>query len=163
MRIKKRAKPKGGAEDVLRAYASSLPGAKEDWPWEEWVCKVNGKIFAWIGGYREDDDPRFGVGVKLPKSGKAVLKLPIAEPMAYGMGKHGWVSITWPTVGDADVEQAKKWIEESFCAVAPAKLAAQIDPTSVPPEKRKPAKAAAKRATSKAKPTKAAKAKAKKK
>ena len=35
------------------------------------------------------------VGVKLRVSGAEVLRLPNAKPMAYGLGKSGWVSLAF--------------------------------------------------------------------
>ncbi len=44
------------------------------------------------------NDPGLGetlsLGVKLPFSGEATLALPCAKPMGYGLGRHGWVSLS---------------------------------------------------------------------
>ena len=50
------------ARAALVAYALSFPEAAEDWPWDERVIKVRGKIFVFLGMVEET----LRVGVKLP-------------------------------------------------------------------------------------------------
>jgi predicted DNA-binding protein (MmcQ/YjbR family) len=46
---------------------------------------------------------------------------PAVEPTGYGLGRHGWVSIT---VGsDTDWQQLEEWVRTSYTLVAPKKLA----------------------------------------
>src|SRR5688500_3595477 len=109
-------------EKDLRAFSLAFPGATEGFPWEHRGFKVSKKIFAFL-------DFKEGVAsltVKLPKSRKAVLKQGFAEPTGYGMGKHGWVSWKWEA-GELPVENARAWIEESYRAIAPKKLAKLLD------------------------------------
>jgi predicted DNA-binding protein (MmcQ/YjbR family) len=110
----------------LRKYALSFPGATEDFPWGERVAKVNGKVFVFLGR-----DPvaggSMGISVKLPESGQDALDLPFAEPTGYGLGKSGWVSATFEAKDEPPVEILKGWIRESYAAVAPKKLLAELD------------------------------------
>jgi predicted DNA-binding protein (MmcQ/YjbR family) len=105
--------------EALRTYALSLPGAVEEFPWGDRVVKVNKKIFVFLG--RAEDGP-FGMSVKLPVSGEAALGLPYATPTAYGLGKAGWVSLRFSPGDRPDVAPLRRYIEESYRAVAPKKL-----------------------------------------
>jgi len=113
------------AAESLRDFALSFPGAKEDFPWGDRVVKVNKKVFAFLGPKILDDGVR--LCVKLPASGSAALKHPYAEPAGYGLGKSGWVAVHIFPGDELPVELLKEWIEESYRAVAPKKLVAQLD------------------------------------
>src|ERR1700756_1020506 len=70
----------------LRAHALRYPETREDFPWEEdRVIKVRSKIFVFLGDG--------GIGVKLTHSNQAALGLPFCKPMAYGLGRSGWVTV----------------------------------------------------------------------
>lgn len=114
------------AYDAVRRFALGLPGVTEDFPWGERVVKVKNKIFVFLG--REDDlDHGIGFSVKLPQSGTSVLELPFAEPTGYGLGKHGWISVSLSPGDLPPVELLLEWIEESYRAIAPKKLVAALD------------------------------------
>ena len=71
---------------------------------------------------------RFGLSVKLPQSGEAVLReFPFTEPTGYGLGKSGWVSARFSAKQKVPTELLTEWIEESYRAIAPAKLVARLD------------------------------------
>ena len=124
-------KPSRPANDLrrvsreLRKYALSFPGATEDFPWGERVAKVKGKVFVFLG-----TDPvaggAMGLSVKLPESGQDALDLPFAKPTGYGLGKSGWVSATFEAKDRLPLDILKGWIRESYCAVAPKKLVAEL-------------------------------------
>jgi predicted DNA-binding protein (MmcQ/YjbR family) len=121
----------------LKTWGLSLPGAhsKAPWPGHDDLA-VNDKTFAYLSSPGEP----FGVGCKLPKSGAMALMLPFAEPMAYGLGKSGWVSATFPDDQPIDIDMVRAWILESYRAQAPKKLAAQLDgdaPAKQPAAKKK--------------------------
>ena len=119
----------GDLRDVslaLREYALSFPGATEDFPWGERVAKVNGKVFVLLGADPVPGGP-IGFSVKLPTSGQDALDLPFTKPTGYGLGKSGWVSATFETKDDPPLEILKEWIRESYCAVAPKKLVAELE------------------------------------
>jgi predicted DNA-binding protein (MmcQ/YjbR family) len=111
---------------ALRRYALSFPGATEDFPWGERVVKVKGKVFVFLG---TDPVPggALGLSVKLPESGQDALDLPFTKPTGYGLGKSGWVSATFEAKDRPPVEILKGWIRESYCAVAPKKLVAELE------------------------------------
>ncbi len=78
-------------------------------------------------GLAEELDKRLQLGVKLPQSGEFALMHPFVKPSGYNLGKHGWVTVTPPPDGEQPVELLKEWIEESYRAVAPKRLVAQLD------------------------------------
>jgi predicted DNA-binding protein (MmcQ/YjbR family) len=111
------------AEAVLRAHALSYPEATEDFPWGERVVKVRGKVFAFLG---RPEEGGLGLSVKLPGSGILALDLPFAAPTGYGLGKSGWVTARFSPQAKPPVELLKRWIDESYRAVAPKRLVAQL-------------------------------------
>jgi predicted DNA-binding protein (MmcQ/YjbR family) len=128
MGFKSRARPAGLPELAaeLRGFGLALPGAHEAFPWGERVLKVRGKVFVFLGSDQRLDDT-LGFSVKLPASGEALLALPFATPTGYGLGKSGWVSVSCSAAKPLPLELMQQWIEESYRAVAPKKLAAELD------------------------------------
>lgn len=116
------------ARSSLRDAALAYPGAHEDFPWGECVVKVNKKVFVFLGR----DGEGLSVSVKLPTSAAAALTLPFAEPTGYGLGRGGWVTASFGERESPPLELLREWIDESYRAVTPKKLAAAIPQ---PPEK----------------------------
>lgn len=118
----------GGAAIDL---ALSFPEGWQDEPWEgDIVVKVRKKVFVFAGAEPEDARWPVGLGLKLPVSKDEALALPGAAPSGYGLGKWGWVSISLE--GEPiDPELIRDWIEESYRAVAPKTLAAQLEASRV--------------------------------
>ena len=111
----------------IRKFAFAMPGAWEDHPWGESVAKVGKKVFVFFG-CRTDV---FSMSVKLPASGRDVLGETFAEPTGYGLGKGGWVTVRFAAADDLPVGPILEWIEESYRAVAPKKLAEKLgEPTA---------------------------------
>jgi predicted DNA-binding protein (MmcQ/YjbR family) len=106
------------AEAALRKHALSYPEAHEDFPWGERVVKVKGKVFLFLGKHEE----RLGLSVKLPSSASFALGLSFASPTAYGLGKSGWVTASFPKGRKPPLDLLQEWIEESYRAIAPKKL-----------------------------------------
>jgi len=117
-----------GAPDIraqLRAYALGFPEAYEDYPWGQVVAKVRKKVFLFLDG--DPRDPGLHLSVKLPTSGADVLSLPFARPTGYGLGKYGWVSFAFEPGEQPPSMMFQPWIAESYRAVAPKRLIAQLD------------------------------------
>jgi predicted DNA-binding protein (MmcQ/YjbR family) len=108
----------------LRQFSLDLPGATEEFPWGERVAKVRGKVFVFLG---RDDPSSVGFSVKLPHSGQDVLAMPFATPTGYGLGRAGWVSVRFEASDDVPAEMLEGWIEESYRAIAPKKLIAELE------------------------------------
>jgi predicted DNA-binding protein (MmcQ/YjbR family) len=109
--------------DKLLASALEYPGAYVDHPWGETVVKVNKKVFVFLG---MDDDPK-GMSVKLDESNEQALSLDGAEPTGYGLGRAGWVSLSFVGRDVPPIGVLRDWLEESYRIVAPKKLVAELD------------------------------------
>jgi predicted DNA-binding protein (MmcQ/YjbR family) len=114
------------ASERLRAFALGLPDAYEDHPWDEVVIKVNKKIFVFFG-LEADLDRQLALGVKLPQTGVYARQLTFVQPSGYGLGKAGWVSAKLGPGDDLPLDMFEEWIEESYRAIAPKRLTAQLD------------------------------------
>jgi predicted DNA-binding protein (MmcQ/YjbR family) len=99
----------------LLAFALSFPEAWEDHPWGETVVKVRKKIFVFLGPER--------LTVKLDESHAHALSIEGAVPTGYGLGKAGWVTVPF---AELPLDLLHDWIEESYCLVAPKRLAAVL-------------------------------------
>ncbi|MBK9371412.1 MAG: MmcQ/YjbR family DNA-binding protein [Deltaproteobacteria bacterium] len=107
----------------LLKLALAYPETTEEFPWEERVIKVRGKIFLFLGAV----EGRLRLSVKLPQSFLDALTVPGAQPTGYGLGKAGWVSL-WFDEGEAvPMERLTAWIDESYRAVAPKRLVKSLD------------------------------------
>ena len=106
----------------LRDTALTYPESDEHFPWGETAIKVRGKTFLFM---RAEGDA-LSLSVKLPQSREDALALPFCEPTHYGLGKSGWVTSSFKKGDDVPVGILKDWIDESYRAVAPKKLVAQL-------------------------------------
>jgi len=131
-----RPKPLAEAESTLRDFALKFPEATEDHPWDHIAVKVKGKMFVVFGG----PDDTLTVTCKLPSSGRLALALPFASRTGYGLGKSGWVTASFKSGDPIPLDRMAEWIEESYRAIAPKKLAAAWDNPEAAPPKKAPAK-----------------------
>jgi predicted DNA-binding protein (MmcQ/YjbR family) len=112
----------------LRAHALSFPGAWEDHPWGDTVAKVGKKVFVFLGVPPDErDDGDYAFSVKLPESAEQALLLPGAEPTGYGLGRGGWVTLKVTAADHVPLDVFCDWIDESYRAVAPKRLVAELD------------------------------------
>ena len=81
--------------------------------------RVRGKNFVFT------DKEASGLSVKLPKEeAEAVVATDkTAEPTGYGLGRHGWVSVTIGRDTKARWQQVEEWVRTSYTMVAPKRLA----------------------------------------
>lgn len=86
------------------------------------MIKVRGKVFVFMGV----TEGRFGLSVKLPTSADSALGLPFASPTRYGLGRSGWVTARFPRGAKPPLDMLRDWIEESYRAVAPKTLVAEL-------------------------------------
>jgi predicted DNA-binding protein (MmcQ/YjbR family) len=107
--------------ETLRGFGLSLPEAVEDFPWGHCALKVRNKTFCWLT--REDG---LNLTVKLPASRDFAETFDFAEPSGYGLGRSGWITCRFGTDDLPVLYLLKRWICESYRAVAPKKLAATI-------------------------------------
>jgi predicted DNA-binding protein (MmcQ/YjbR family) len=121
---KKQAGKSKGQQGELVKLALAMPGATEHFPWGERVVKVGGKVFVFLG--RDEERDGVGMSVKLPESSRAALTLPFCQPTGYGLGKAGWVSVSFKGK-QAPLDLLRQWLLESYRAVAPKKFLKQLD------------------------------------
>ena len=124
--------PARKAHGELLKFALAYPGAWEDHPWGETVAKVKTKVFVFFG---KPEGGGFGLSVKLPQSGTFALGLDWVEPTGYGLGKAGWVTATFPPGRKPPVDVLRRWIDESYRAVAPTTLVRELDGAKATPAK----------------------------
>ncbi|HEY1098466.1 MAG TPA: MmcQ/YjbR family DNA-binding protein, partial [Myxococcota bacterium] len=113
---------------ALHAHALRLPTAYEEFPWGHSAIKVKGKVFAFLhNSDMEGAVDAVSISLKLPLSAGHALHLPFASPTGYGLGKANWVSFKFSDNDDVPVDILTPWIDESFRAVAPKRVLAQLD------------------------------------
>ena len=109
---------------ALKKFGLEFPGAHSKSPWPEHDdLAVKDKTFAFMSAPGQP----FNVTCKLPVSGADALKHPFAKPTGYGLGKSGWVTFNFDADTKPPVDQLKHWILESYRAVAPKKLVAELE------------------------------------
>jgi len=145
MAASKRSSPAAQAIVHLRELGlRRFPGAHTKSPWPGHLdLAVKDKTFAYLSA--PGDPP--SVSLKLPESHPLALSLPGAEPTPYGLGKSGWVSLSFEKAPVPPMAQLEAWLDESYRAQAPKKLLAQFDGGTAPaaaPRKKAKKKAAAK-------------------
>jgi predicted DNA-binding protein (MmcQ/YjbR family) len=118
-----RTAPKGdrfyAPEMAVRKFALGMPQATEDFPWGHRAFRIGKKVFLFLAW----DEGVFSVTAKLPESQSMALTLPFAELTRYGMGRSGWVTARFSGRDAVPVPLLYHWIEESYRAIAPRKLA----------------------------------------
>jgi predicted DNA-binding protein (MmcQ/YjbR family) len=116
---------------AIRQFALALPGAWEDWPWEDdATAKVGKKVFAFLGpeiGPEGAPDERHTITVKLPESAEQALLLGCCRPTGYGLGRANWVTIRIAAPDCPPLEVLLDWVEESYRAIAPSALVRELD------------------------------------
>ena len=110
---------------ALRAFGLSYPEAHTKSPWPGHLdLAVRNKTFA----YLSIEGQPFRISCKLPRTGQDALWLPFAKPTAYGLGKSGWVTAELADGEPVPVDLFRQWIDESYRAQAPKRLAVQLLP-----------------------------------
>jgi predicted DNA-binding protein (MmcQ/YjbR family) len=112
----------------LREEALKYPQTYEEQPWGHRVVKCAGKMFFTCDVH----DGELSATVKVPRSGKELLKRPYAAPTHYGMGKYGWVTLTFKSAKQVPIDEMRAWIEETFLSMAPKKLIAAHEKGAAP-------------------------------
>ena len=108
--------------ESLRSHGLAFPEAQEDFPWGHTALKVKGKTFAWL----DESEGVLSLTVKLPVSRDFALVFDFAEPAGYGLGRSGWISCRFPPGESPDLDLLRRWMAESYRAVAPKKLGASL-------------------------------------
>jgi predicted DNA-binding protein (MmcQ/YjbR family) len=116
---------------ALRKRALAYPETAEDFPWGHSAFKVKGKGF--LFSYLNEDEGFLSLSMKLFISGNLALMFPFAKPTEYGMGKHGWVTSRFSPDDDVPLDMLLDWMDESFRAVAPKRVLAQLEDAEAMP------------------------------
>jgi predicted DNA-binding protein (MmcQ/YjbR family) len=127
---------------ALRRHGLAFPEAVEDFPWEHATLKVRGNdqvqcaphIAAMPGGhgdliiifFLDDSEERFSMTVKLPASRDFAETFDFVAPAGYGLGRSGWISCRFGAGEAPDLDLLKRWLAESYRAVAAKKLATLV-------------------------------------
>ena len=111
----------------LLGYALTLRGAWVDHPWGEDVVKAGKKVAVFFGMPEGSQYPP-GMTVKLPDSQPLALAQDGVVLAGYGLGKAGWVSVTFES--DMPFEMLQDWIDESYRAVAPKRVLNELEETA---------------------------------
>jgi len=109
--------------DRVEAIVDRLPDATrvdiEAWDGEP-TFRVNGKNFVFSA------PDASSLTVKLPhdEAAAVVSSDAAATPCGYGLGRHGWITVTVPArASAARWRQLEEWIRTSYTLVAPKRLA----------------------------------------
>ena len=109
---------------ALKKYGLAFPGAHSKSPWPEHDdLAVKGKTFAFMSVAGVP----LSMSVKLTVSHADALQHAFTKPTGYGLGKSGWVTLNFPAEEKPPVDLLKRWILESYRAVAPKKLVAELE------------------------------------
>ncbi|HWH21712.1 MAG TPA: MmcQ/YjbR family DNA-binding protein [Allosphingosinicella sp.] len=106
----------------LRRFGLALPEAAEEAPWGHCALKVRKKTFVFLN----IDETELSLSVKLPVNRDFALIFDFAEPTGYGLGRSGWITARFAPSEEIDLELVKRWIVESYRAIAPKKLSALL-------------------------------------
>ena len=111
------------AKKKLLKAALAYPEAWKDHPWGETVVKVGKKVFVFLGLSGRE----LHLSCKLPHSFDAALStFSFAESTGYGLGASGWVTATFADKDEVPLPLLLDWLDESYRAIAPAKLVKQL-------------------------------------
>jgi predicted DNA-binding protein (MmcQ/YjbR family) len=110
----------------VEAIVARLPEAVrvdiEAWGGEP-TFRVRGKNFIFT------NPEATSISVKLPgeEAAAVVASDPLVEPTAYGLGRHGWVSVSIARrTTRARWREIEEWIRTSYMLVAPKRLARHV-------------------------------------
>jgi predicted DNA-binding protein (MmcQ/YjbR family) len=113
-------KSRQAAFAALVARAMEYPEAYEDHPWGDTAIKVRGKMFLIL----RISEAALVTTVKLPASRYFALDYPGTRPTGHNLGKSGWITAEFAEGETVPMDLLHSWIDESYRAVAPKKLAA---------------------------------------
>ncbi len=117
--------PHQKAEKDLTAHGLALPETKAGPGWATTrVLKVRGRMF-FVFGDRNEQPDELTMIVKLPISAEMVQDLYFVQESKGWFKQHDWVIVRFGQDDDiaAEMETLKAWMIQSYCAMAPKKLA----------------------------------------
>ena len=111
----------------LRNFALSLPEAEATPSCNKIAFKAGKKNFCFLGEGKDPEAGAFGVMLKLTDSLAEAKKLAKSDPQQYRAGSNGWVNADFAKGEAPPAGLLEGWIEESFRALVPKKIVAQLD------------------------------------
>lgn len=113
----------------LRKVALSLPDAIEATSCNKAAFKAGSKNFLFLGEGTGPEAGSFTTMLKLTEADSLAeaTKLSKSQPDNFSLGKNGWLSSNFQKGEGPPAKLFEAWIEESYRALAPKKLAAQLD------------------------------------
>lgn len=110
----------------LEKLVARLPEATrvdvEAWGGEP-TFRVNGKAFI----FASPDATRLSIKLPQHEAEAVVATDPEVAPTAYGLGRHGWVTVELPArLSPARWREVQEWVCTSYILVAPKRLARQL-------------------------------------
>ncbi len=123
-----------GSEQCLRAFALGYPEAIErvackGTALECSAFKARDKAFLFLGASE--------LKVKLRESLAEAARLAAEDPARYRVGASGWVTVKFCPDQPLPLELLKRWVGDSYRAVAPKQLVARLPERGGPPISRK--------------------------
>ena len=112
----------------LRKFALSLPEATEGTSCNKATFKAGAKNFFFLGEQSGPGPGGFTTMIKLTEAESLAeaKKLSKSQPDNYSLGTNGWLSGTFSKGEGPPTKMFQGWIEESYRALAPKKLVAQL-------------------------------------
>lgn len=124
--------PHQKAEKELTAFGLQLPETDLAPGWATTRClRVRGKMFCVFGAERHKADVRpdkLSIIMKLPVSAEMVQDLYFVIESEGWYKQHDWIIAQFGPDDDilAEMDTLKAWVIQSYCAMAPKKLARQV-------------------------------------
>lgn len=127
-RKKSKQTPHQQAEAELTEYGLSLPETEVGPGWPPTRClKVRGKMF-YVFGDRKEPEGALTLIMKLPISAEMVQDLYYVRESKGWFKQHDWVIAHFGPEDDilTEMDTLKAWLIQSYCAMAPKKLAKMV-------------------------------------
>ncbi|RZS36614.1 putative DNA-binding protein (MmcQ/YjbR family) [Herbihabitans rhizosphaerae] len=114
------------AQDIhaeVLEFALRFPEAYGEPGWGGTIVKVRKKMFVYLNADDGDDPVAYNVKLADPDAHAHALSLPRAARMG-ALGQYGWVYV--PFGAHTPVDLLCEWVEDSYRAIAPKKLVAEL-------------------------------------
>jgi predicted DNA-binding protein (MmcQ/YjbR family) len=109
-------------EEIVDRLPEGVRVDIEAWGGEP-TFRVRGKNFV----FAASDGRRFSVKLPAEEAEAVVATDAAVVPTGYGLGRHGWISVTLPArPSAARWREVEEWVRTSYTLVAPKRLARQV-------------------------------------